>query len=107
MKNELDKLIQEVIDFADIIAFADRPASADFQHACLLFNKYLQHRFAEITAQLQITNCDDDTEWAVKEINRLEKLSSLPANSTLPYIQWTQNLFQYSALYRQHKMTGA
>lgn len=95
MKTELNELFQEISNFADVIAYMDNPANSDFQNACQLFSRYLEHRFAEITVKLQSSNCKNDVEWAANEINKFSDLISLPDSSTVPYIKWTSNLFQH------------
>ena len=92
---ELNILIQEIIDFGDVIAYTDNPADSDFQNACYLFSCYLEDCLKEIQYKLRGIDSDQKITWASREITKLNNLTALPRNSTAPYIQWTRDLFQY------------
>lgn len=101
MMNELNELIQEIVDFGDVIAYNDNPADADFQNACNLFSNYLEWRLAEITEKLRATGEEAEIQRATREIEILSDLITPPQQSTDPCIQWTRNLFRHCMELRQ------
>ena len=104
MKDELNNLIQEIVDFSNILAFTDNTGDSNFQNACQLFGGYLDNRFTELKAALQIT---DEIDWAASEIAKLDGLISLQQNSSIPDTQWIQNLSQYCEELQQNKIAAA
>lgn len=100
---ELNKLIREIIDFSDVIAYNDNPANSDFQNACYLFSCYLDTQIKEIKQQLRAVNSDQEITTIINEINKLDNLISLPRNTTAPYIEWTRNLFQHCEVRQHHE----
>ena len=74
MMKELNDLIQEIVDFGNVIAYNDNPADADYQYACNLFTQYLDGRFTELKEQLQKTGSESDMHWAARELENLSEL---------------------------------
>ncbi len=104
---ELNKLIQEIIDFGDVIAYTDNPADTDFQNACYLFSCYLEECLKDIQHKIHTVDSDQETTWAASEITKLNNLTTLTRNSTAPYIQWTRNLFQHCEELQNNKLAIA
>ena len=107
MKNDLNDLIQEIINFGNVISFVDDPADSDFQNACQLFSRYLENRFSEIKSQPHIAISKGDINWTENQIAKLSNLVSLEDNSTTPYVQWTENLFKYCEELQHNKAAVA
>ena len=107
MMKELNKLIQEIIDFGDVIAYTDNPADSDFQNACYLFSCYLEDRLKDIQQKLHAVGSGQEITWATREITKLNDLITLPRNSTAPYIQWARNLFQHCEEFQHSKLAIA
>ena len=107
MKNELNNLIQEIVNFGDVITFIDNPADSDFQNACQLFSGYLENRFSDIKSKPHLSTCEADIKWTENEMAKLSGLISLPVNSSTPYIQWTRDLFQHCEELQRHKIAVA
>ncbi|MCW9012623.1 MAG: hypothetical protein OQL06_02475 [Gammaproteobacteria bacterium] len=95
--NELNELIQEIVDFGDVIAYNDNPADADFQNACNLFSSYLDGRFTELNQKFKQTGSTSEIKWAANELEKLAELITPPQHATGPCIQWTHKLFKHCA----------
>ena len=104
MKDELNSLIQEIVDFSNILAFTDNTGDSNFRNACQLFSGYLDNRFTELKTASQIT---DEIDWAASEITKLSGLISLQQNASIPDTQWIQNLSQYCEELQQNKIAAA
>ena len=107
MKNELNDLIQEIVNFGQVISFTGNPGDSNSQHACQLFSSYLDNRFTDIKANFHITDCEDNINWTVSEITQLGYLISSQENSTTPNTQWIHELSQHCKELQRNKMTAA
>lgn len=107
MMKELNELIQEIVDFGNVIAYTDNPADPDFQNACDLFSQYLDHRFKELKNKLHEVGTDREINWTAKELAKLGDLITPPRRSAGPYIQWTRNLFQHCEKLQRNKLATA
>jgi len=86
---KIDTLLQEIIDFGDLIAYAENPASPDFQQACRLFSQYLNQQFKLIKINTQDFICTAD------DLAHLQKLLTPPQNNSRSCINWIRSLFQH------------
>lgn len=88
---KIDTLLQEIIDFGELIAYAENPASPDFQHACDLFSRYLNNQFKLIKINT------DDFSCSAEELKQLQQLLIAPQHNSRSCINWIRNLFQHCA----------
>lgn len=105
---ELNALVQEIVDFGDVISYAENPADPNFQNACNLFSQYLDWRFTELKAQLDNSDeGNDSSEWSSSDLEDLNRLISAPKRSADAYIGWTRDLFQYCVTLQRNKLIAA
>lgn len=104
---ELNALIQEIVDFGDVLSFTDNPADQNFQDACSLFNGYLDWRFSEVKQQLQVASATDRALWSSSEIDTLSQLITTPVNTTATHISWARDLLQYCVELQRNKPIAA
>jgi len=107
MMKELNELIQEIIDFKDVIAYTDNPADSDFQNACYLFSSYLEQRLNDLHHKLHSVNPDQKVNRINNELEKLKDLIFLPRNATDPYIKWARSLFLHCEEFQHHKAAVA
>jgi len=98
---KIDTLLQEIIDFGELIAYAENPASPDFQHACSLFSQYLKHQFKLVKINTQDFSCTAD------ELTQLQKLLTAPQHNSHSCIDWIRNLFQHCAQLQSAQLVAA
>lgn len=104
---ELNALIQEIVDFGDVIAYADDPSDPNFQHACDLFSQYLDWRFAELKTRLDSEGLPGNSHWTSTDLESLNRMISSPRQSAEACINWTRELFQYSLELQRNKAIAA
>jgi len=104
---ELNILIQEIVDFGDVIAYAEDPADPNFQHACDLFSQYLDWRFAELKQLLDNNGLPTSSQWTSNDLESLNRLFSAPRQTAEACIKWTRELFQYCAELKRNKPIAA
>ncbi|HEY9050841.1 MAG TPA: hypothetical protein VIQ03_04810 [Gammaproteobacteria bacterium] len=100
--NKLNDLVQEIIDFGDVIAFAENPADRDFQNACRLFSDYLDWKFKEIKNQLEMEGSEQQAKWIADEMEKLGQLISPANRSTTSYVQWASELLMRCVEFRKN-----
>ena len=100
--NKLNDLVQEIIDFGDVIAFAENPADRDFQNACRLFSDYLDWKFKEIKNQLEMEGSEQQAQWIAGEMEKLGQLISPTNRSTTSYVQWASELLMRCVEFRKN-----
>lgn len=100
--NKLNDLVQEIIDFGDVIAFAENPADRDFQNACRLFSDYLNWKLMEIKDQLKLEGSEQQLRWISNEMEKLGQLISPTNRSTTSYVQWASELLMRCVEYRKN-----
>ncbi len=100
--NKLNDLIQEIIDFGDVIAFAENPADRDFQNACRLFSDYLNWKLMEIKDQLEHEGSEQQLCWIGNEMEKLGQLITPANRSTTSYTQWASELLMRCVEYRKN-----
>ena len=88
--NDLDNLIQEIIDFGDVITYTENPADPHFLQACKLFHQYLQWRFKELKEQYRPMPGNQLSE------HQVARLDQLICNRDVNNCDWIKNLFEYS-----------
>lgn len=102
---QLDNLLQEVIEFSNLIAYSENPADPDLQNACRLFSDYLA---AELkTSRRNLIGTAQATRWSARELNKLEKLVASPKPNTQSSIEWIRALFQYCIGLQQNRVVAA
>ena len=104
---ELNVLIQEIVDFGDVIAYAENPADPNFQNACDLFSQYLDWRFAELQDKLASEGLPSNSQWTTSELESLNRLVSAPRRTAEACINWTRELFQYCVELQRNKLIAA
>lgn len=107
MKNELNDLVQEIVNFSNVMSFTDGTDDSDFQNACNLFGSYLQDRFTNIQTKPTPISSNHDLIWTVNEISQLSELISLVDYSNTPSTQWASNLFQHCEQLQRNKIAAA
>ncbi len=100
MKN-IDELLQEIIDFGELIAYTENPANPDFQHACSLFSEYLSHQFGMVEINAR------NLAWDGDELRELQQLLVAPQNNSHSCINWIRNLFQHCTRLQQAQSVAA
>ena len=104
---ELDKLIQEVIDFGNVLANADDPSDINFQNACNLFNDYLSWKLHELKEKLKTQGSAQEIQLAVNELSRLNHLLEPTEQASTTQSHWFKNLFQHCLDVQQNKIAAA
>lgn len=105
---ELNDLIQEIVDFGDVIAYSENPGDPNFQHACALFSSYLDIRYKELMETYAEAGDDVRTQiYSRAELTRLNDLITPPPKAAIPYIDWTRNLFKYCTKLQNSKSIAA
>lgn len=104
---ELNTLIQEIVDFGDVIAYAEDPADPNFQHACDLFSQYLDWRFAELKERLDSDGLPSSSLWTNNELEHLYQFFASPRQTAEACINWTRELFQYCTELKRNKPIAA
>ncbi len=92
---ELNQLIQEIIDFGDVIKYTDDHDDPNFKHACDLFMQYLDWRFDELNQKLQSEDQVCASCLNKKELDHLSRLITSPSRVTETRLAWAQNLFDF------------
>ena len=92
---ELNQLIQEIIDFGDVIKYTDDPEDPNFKHACDLFMQYLDWRFDELNQKLQSDGQKCGSSLSNHELSELSQLITSPSRITETRLSWAQNLFDF------------
>ena len=107
MKNEFDELIQEIITFGELIAFAEDPMDSDYQNACQLFNDHLIYQFTDIRKTPLLSINKNEVKWSDSEISQLTDLITVPDITTTSHQQWISNLTQYCEQLQHRKLAMA
>lgn len=72
--NKLQELTKEVVNFGEVISYAENPADSDFRNACDLFSQYLNHELQDINTNIRFQDIRSDIKQTT---NRLHELSDL------------------------------
>ena len=107
MIQALDSLIQEIIDFGNVISYAEDPADINFQNACNLFNDYLAWKLDELKESLKTEASAVEIEWTINELSRLCQLIEKPEQTLPTETHWFKNLFQHCTDIQQNKIATA
>ena len=106
MIQELDNLIQEVIDFGNVISYAEDPDDINFQNACNLFNDYLSWKLEELKETLKTHGSALEIQWVINELAKLGHLIEQPAQTPSTQTLWFKNLFQHCADIQQNRIAA-
>ena len=106
MIQELDNLIQEVIDFGNVVSYAEDPEDINFQQACNLFNDYLNWKLEELKEQLKTQGSAQEIQWTINELTKLVDLIDQPEQTSATQTHWFKNLFQHCANIQQNKIAA-
>lgn len=98
---KFDDLLQEIIDFGELVAYTENPANPDFQHACSLFSQYLSRQFCMV--EIDTSNIV----WGEAELRELQQLLASPQNNSRSCINWIRNLFQYCSRLKRAQLVAA
>lgn len=104
---QLDALIQEVIEFSDIIAYSENPADPDLQNACCLFSDYLAAQLKVIRRNMIGSPSALHSRWTANELSQLGELIDRPKNSTLYCLEWIRALVQHCISLQRRDLAAA
>ncbi|MDH5472202.1 MAG: hypothetical protein OEY61_05040 [Gammaproteobacteria bacterium] len=104
---ELDTLLQEVIDFGNVIANADDPTDINLQHACHLFSDYLNWKIEEFKENLKIHGSTLEIQLTVNELTKFSNLLEQTEQSPSTQTHWLSSLLQQCADIQQGKIAAA
>jgi hypothetical protein len=104
---ELNALIQEIVDFGDVVSYAENPADPNFQNACDLFSQYLDWRFRELKEHLDAEGLPSSSQWNISDLENLNRLMLAPKQSAEACIAWTHDLLQYCLELQRSKPIAA
>jgi hypothetical protein len=103
---QLDTLIQEVIDFSDVIACNENPADPDLQNACRLFSEYLDFQLKQARRDFIGTPAKRHNRWHANELRLLSDLIQRPTHSPTCCITWIRTLMQYCITLQRGKLAA-
>jgi hypothetical protein len=104
---KLDDLIQEVIEFSNLIGYSENPADPDLQNACRLFSTYLDTQLKQIRRAMIGTPAAIHSRWTASELSQLSELIDRPKHSTELCIQWIRDLFQHCIALQRGRQVAA
>ncbi len=104
---ELNALIQEIVDFGDVVSYAENPADPNFQNACDLFSQYLDWRFRELKEHLDTEGLPNNSQWNIGDLESLNRLMLIPKQNTEACIAWTRELLQHCMELQRNKPIAA
>lgn len=104
---QLDDLIQEVIDFSNLIASNENPADPDLQNACHLFSDYLGSQLKLIRRNMIGTPSALHFRWTANELSQLSELIDRPKHSTRSCSEWISALFQHCIALQRGRLAAA
>ncbi len=104
---QLDDLIQEVIDFSNLIASNENPADPDLQNACHLFSDYLGSQLKLIRRNMIDTPSALHFRWTANELSQLSELIDRPNHSSRSCSEWISALFQHCITLQQRGRLAA
>ena len=107
MIHKLDSLIQEIIDFGNVISYTNDPADINYQNACNLFNDYLSWKLDELKEDLKTQATASEIQWAINELSNLCHLIEKPEESTTTQNNWFLNLFNHCTNLQQQNKIAA
>lgn len=106
MMQKLDTLIQEIIDFGNVMSHAEDPADINYQNACNLFNDYLSWKFEELKEELKTQGSESEIQWTINELSKLCELIEQPEPSSAPQAHWFHNLLQHCTDIQANKIAA-
>lgn len=104
---ELHALVQEIVEFGDVISYAEDVTDPNFQNACQLFSQYLDWRFEEVKQQVDTQDLASKGALNTSDLESLDRLMSAPRRSAEACIYWTRDLFQYCTELQRSKLIAA
>lgn len=104
---QLDDLIQEIIDFSNLIASHENPADPDLQNACRLFSDYLGVQLKLIRRNMIGTPTAQHFRWTASELSQLSELIERPKHSAQSCTDWIRTLFQYCIALQRGRLAAA
>ena len=106
MIQELDNLIQEIIDFGNVVSYAENPDDINFQNACHLFNDYLNWKLEELKETLKTQGSAMDIQWTVNELSKLVHLIENSKQTPSEQTHWFKKLLQHCTDMQQNKIVA-
>ena len=103
---QLDALIQEIIDFSDVITCNENPADPDLQNACRLFSDYLNAQLKQARRNMIGTPSALHTRWNAHDLHQLSELIHRPNQTTRSCIEWIRTLLQYCISLQRGKLAA-
>lgn len=104
---QLDDLIQEIIDFSNLIASNENPADPDLQNACRLFSDYLGVQLKQVRRNMIGTPSTQHFRWTASELSQLSELIELPKYSAQSCTDWIRKLFQHCITLQRGRLAAA
>jgi hypothetical protein len=104
---QLDDLLQEIIQFSNLIAGNENPADPDLQHACRLFSDYLAAQLKVIRRSMIGTPSAQHSRWTARELSQLNELIKRPDHTTRSCTDWIRTLFQYCITLQHNRLEAA
>ena len=104
---KLDDLIEEVIEFSNLIGYSENPADPDLQNACRLFSSYLDAELKVIRRNMIGTPSAIHSRWTASELSQLGELIDRPKHSTELCIEWIRDLFQHCITLQRGRLVAA
>jgi hypothetical protein len=104
---ELNALIQEIVDFGDVISYSENPADPNFQNACDLFSQYLDWRFRELKERLDAEGLPSNSQWNSRDLETLNHLMLAPKSTAEACIAWTRDLLRHCVELQRNKPIAA
>ena len=102
----LDTLIQEIIEFSDVIACNENPADPDLQNACRLFSDYLGIRLKQARREMIGFPAPHHSRWTSHDLQHLSELIHRPNQSTMSCISWIRGLMHYCITLQRGKLAA-
>ncbi|MDQ1363933.1 MAG: hypothetical protein QG652_1795 [Pseudomonadota bacterium] len=101
---QLDKLIHEVIEFSNLVAYSENPGNPDLLNACHLFSDYLSTQLKLIRRGMIGPASAAHSRWTAAELNQLGQLAIFPSDETCQ--EWICNLFQHCITLQRDKLAA-
>ena len=104
---QIDDLIQEIIDFSNLISSNENPADPDLQNACRLFRGYLGAQLKLIRRNMIGTPAAQHFRWTATELSQLSELIERPQQTATSWAEWIRSLYQYCLTLQRGSLAAA
>lgn len=104
---KLDDLIQEIIEFSNIVSYSENPADRDLHNACCLFSDYLASQLQVVRQAMIGPASSQSTRWTAQELNQLRELITRPQPAAQDCAEWIRALFEHCTLLQHDTRVAA